>query len=52
MNPQPKPKDLIFSGLATKEEKERALSLGASGYLNKPVQIDALLQEIEEIERL
>lgn len=42
-------KVLIFSGVATKEDKERALALGALGCLNKPIQIDALLQEIEKV---
>ena len=42
-------KILIFSGLATKEERERVLSLGASGYLNKPIQINTLLSELRRL---
>ena len=42
-------KVLIFSGVATQEDKERALALGASACLNKPIHIDALLEEIERV---
>jgi len=42
-------KVLIFSGVATEEDKARALALGALGLLTKPIQIDALLQEIEKV---
>ena len=42
-------KILIFSGLATKEERERVISLGASGYLNKPIQINTLLSELRRL---
>lgn len=42
-------KVLIFSGLATKQDQEKALALGACGYLNKPIQIESLLQEIQRV---
>ena len=41
-------KVLIFSGIATQEDKARALSLGARDCLNKPIYIKALLEEIEK----
>jgi len=41
-------KVLIFSGVATPEEKERLLALGALDCLNKPIYIKALLEEIEK----
>ena len=40
---------LIFSGVATGKEKERALALGASGCLNKPVDINFLLAELKRL---
>ena len=44
-------KVLIFSGIATKAERDQALSLGASGYLNKPIQIATLLTELRRLVR-
>ena len=41
-------KVLIFSGVATPEEKEKLLALGACDCLNKPISIKALLEEIEK----
>ena len=41
-------KVLIFSGVATPEEKERLLALGALDCLNKPIYIKTLLEEIEK----
>jgi len=40
-------KVLIFSGVATAEDKERAMALGARDCLTKPIHINALLKEIE-----
>ena len=42
-------KILIFSGIATKAERDQALSLGASGFLNKPIQINTLLSELRRL---
>lgn len=40
-------KVLIFSGVATAEDQNRALALGATDCLTKPIAINYLLKEIE-----
>ena len=40
---------LIFSGIASANDRQRIMALGASGYLNKPIQLDILLEEIKRL---
>ncbi|OQX00067.1 MAG: response regulator [Desulfobacteraceae bacterium A6] len=42
----PKVKIIILTGHGSEKDKEEALSLGAFGYLQKPVQIDELERQI------
>ena len=42
-------KVLLFSGVATEEDTKRALSLGATDCLTKPVHINYLLKTIREL---
>lgn len=40
---------IVLTGLASHEEIETAMSLGASRFVNKPFQVDALLAEVREV---
>jgi len=42
----PKVKVIILTGHGSEKDKKEALSLGAFGYLQKPVQIDELARQI------
>ena len=42
----PRVKVIILTGHGSEKDKEEALSLGAFGYLQKPVQIDELARQI------